>query len=259
VLPGKGHLLVKAHANDYIAVQTTDNELEKGNRTGYPLYPDALVACDLKAGDRPHDLRVTVRRGVTLAGRLVTAEGKPVEHAVMLCWNQVHPYMMHGGNPVEVQGGRFELHGCDPKTSYEVFFLAPALSLGGVARLSAEQAGTGPMRVVLSPCGRASVRLVNKEGKPVRGFEPTFQLTVRPGRTQDGGRLYADVAWVEVIDPLHYPRGTPRSDDGGRVELPDLIPGATYRIYGYGSRQVREFKVKPAEHLRLRDLAVYEE
>ena len=76
------------------------------------------------------------------------------------------------------------------------------------------------------------------------------------------GRLLADQAGLTLIDPLNYKTG-PVSDADGRITLPALIPGATYRIIDYPTRrdpsglQLRkEFTVKPGEALDLGDIRI---
>ncbi len=71
----------------------------------------------------------------------------------------------------------------------------------------------------------------------------------------------ADEDFVAEFDRVHYPKGL-ISDDRGMLDLPALIPGATYRIYDgtmgeAGTPRLRkEFTVKPGETLDLGDVLI---
>ncbi len=87
-----------------------------------------------------------------------------------------------------------------------------------------------------------------------------------PGMTFDKAeqaQLAADEAPYANIDRKHY--GTDlRADPEGRITLPDLIPGALYRLCDLSVRndadkgiQVRkEFTVKPGETLDLGEIRI---
>jgi hypothetical protein len=82
VLPGPGHLLVTAATNDYVHVEIGTKKLY-GQRVNpdWRNYYDSLVALNLKPQAGPHEVKVTLRRGVTLAGQVVGPDGNPVA-----CW-----------------------------------------------------------------------------------------------------------------------------------------------------------------------------
>jgi hypothetical protein len=77
--------------------------------------------------------------------------------------------------------------------------------------------------------------------------------------------LAADEAALTRIDPVHY-RTAPVADAQGRLTLPALIPGATYRITdrsavvardaGDGPQVRREFAVGPGENVELGDVLI---
>jgi hypothetical protein len=75
--------------------------------------------------------------------------------------------------------------------------------------------------------------------------------------------LGADRAYLPWVDPRHYPYPPRRTDADGRIELPDLIPGALYRISDRTTvndpkrMQIRkDFTVKPGETVDLGDILV---
>ena len=139
----------------------------------------------------------------------------------------------HHGN---VRNGRFEIHGLDPDTEVPVYFLDPKRKLGGVVNLSGKSAAGGPVTVRLEPCGAAKARVVDPGGKPVAGRLPRGFITmvVTPGpplslAKDKAGLLSADEDDLTSVDPVNYANALV-SDADGRITLPVLIPGATYRF-----------------------------
>ena len=133
--------------------------------------------------------------------------------------------------------------------------------------LTGKSAAGGPITVRLEPCGMAKARLVNLSGNPVAAYRAYVELVVTPGPVSGGkmdveGRLAADHGRISVIDQTNY-RGNPVSDIQGRIALPALIPGATYRIIDYttardevGPQIRKEFSVKPGEDVELGDILI---
>ncbi len=101
---------------------------------------------------------------------------------------------------------------------------------------------------------------------------PYLQLLITPGTHSffkpdpvELAKLEADAAFMPNIDPKHYQRPNgPVTDAEGRITLPDLIPGALYRISDCSTRndqdkgvQIRkDFTVKPGETLDLGDILI---
>ena len=80
---------------------------------------------------------------------------------------------------------------------------------------------------------------------------------------RDRDELSADADFMANVDRKHYWDG-PLTDAEGRVTLPDLIPGALYRIIDFstvndqdkGIQIRRDFTVKPGETLDLGDILI---
>jgi hypothetical protein len=124
------------------------------------------------------------------------------------------------------------LSGLAPGEEYNVLFLDQKRKLGAVATL---RAGMENPRIVLQPCGKATMRFVDPDGQPVRDVNPTVQLVVTPGlyqfdtQARARGELAADADFIANVDRLNHP-GNEQTDADGRLEIDALIPGATYRV-----------------------------
>ena len=78
---GPGHLLVQGPSADYLHLTTSNVEMGVGLRPSFHLYPDAHAVLDIKDGEAPRPLELRLHRGVTVAGRVVAPDGKPVAEA----------------------------------------------------------------------------------------------------------------------------------------------------------------------------------
>src|SRR5262249_27958726 len=114
VLPGPGHLLVKAAASEYIIVETSDGEIETGTPGGPRVYPAGLLALDAPAGAGV-DTTITLRRGGSMRGQVVDPDGRPAVDAGY--------FTRFGMELTPAEDGRFELKGLDPDKPTTVYFL----------------------------------------------------------------------------------------------------------------------------------------
>jgi hypothetical protein len=151
-------------------------------------------------------VKVELRRAVTIKGRVVGPDGKPVENALVFIPRELAPpsqqlglYRVIGLPPdaqitaVQVREGVFELSNCDPDKTYRVFLLSGKVQgelalwdpirispesvvnrqiaaknpLGAVANLSAKEANGKPVEVKLAECTSAEVLFVDAKGKAV--------------------------------------------------------------------------------------------
>ena len=172
----------------------------------------------------------------------------------------------------KVSNGRFEIRGLAPDAEVPVYFLEPERKLGAVVNLSVKSAAGGPVTVRLEPCGSARAWLVDPDGKPVA--KPVAQPEHHDGRDPRSRQqhfpndkatslLSADEGGLTEVDPINYETEL-APDAGGRITLPVLIPGATYRFIDYtmyvrgqtGPEIRKEFTVKPGEKLNLGDIRI---
>src|SRR5262249_33718212 len=114
---GPGHLLVQGPTADYLHVETSPSAMGIGLRPSFHMYPDADAVLDIKDGEATHPLDLRLRRGVTVSGRVLMPDGKPVAKAFAI-GRSYTPYQedafplmpFNGVAPrMEVTDGRFEI------------------------------------------------------------------------------------------------------------------------------------------------------
>jgi RNA polymerase sigma factor (sigma-70 family) len=276
---GIGHLLCEAGDKKFIHQTISVNELLLGRPGGSRRYFHAVMPLTLEAGKDVKDLVVRLRRGVTLRGRLEGPGGQAVRRAVVFCpgelvmpdtevFSTFHPA---GGNiprVLIVQDGTFELAGCDPDRTYRIFVLDIPASLrfdpakgpaeatvivnrlllaearqryGAAIDLSAQKASGKPVAVQLQACGSAEARFVDGQAKPVKTMA-WLELVVTPregtaGREPEVIVLGSPHEWPPKVRPFV-------PDAQGRVRMPALIGGATYRLRVYGAGEGRAVQVE---------------
>ena len=234
------------------------------------MYSHAYAALDLKPGMGSQEVNLVVRRGATVEGRVVGPDGQPVRDAWIFSRLILDPSRgawmdWTGSYHGKVRNGRFEIRGLAPDAEVPVYFLEPERKLGAVVNLSAKSAAGGPVTVRLEPCGSARAWLVDPDGKPVAKpvRELSITMVVTPGPARNNfpndkatGLLSADEGDLTEVDPINYETEL-APDADGRITLPVLIPGATYRFIDYtmfvrgqtGPEIRKEFTVKPGQKL----------
>jgi RNA polymerase sigma factor (sigma-70 family) len=264
---GPGHLLVQAPSADYLHVSTSN--VEMGSRIGpsFHMYPDAHAVLDIKDGEATHPIELRLQRGVTVAGRVVAPDGKPVSEAFAFgrsyVWypERAYPMTLGSGTPpqIEVKDGRFEVPGCDPEKPVTFYFLDVKDHLGGTAEISGRLAAKGPITVRLRPTASASILLKGPGDKvpdyyEARGQLAGLRLVITPGPDiEEINKNIFDVIPGDFVyqinldfDPDHLPQPGP----DGRITLRNLIPGAPYRF------RSREFTPEPGQTVDLGEVVV---
>jgi hypothetical protein len=233
-----------------------------GHAPWFYLYPHAHAVLDLEPRVAEHSVELKLRRGVTITGRVVGPDGRPIAEASAF-GRSYTPYReytfplvaFNGEVPgIDVKDGRFEIPGCDPEKPGTFYFIDLKDGLGGVAEVSGKSAASGPVTVRLQPTAKARFRLTGPDGKPAAGREPEWpyglNLIITPGphflELKNNNLTAGDFAEQVVIDPIHD-RGL-RSGPDGVVTMINLIPGAPYRFRG------REFTPEPGQTVDLGDV-----
>jgi hypothetical protein len=224
---------------------------------GDPAYYHGIVEVETKQGDREREVNITLRRGVTIKGRLVGPDGKPPVRAVLFVSGH-RPRNDKILHPTEVRDGSFEVRGLDPDRKYRLLFLdhphpvrllmsaeaipsygqlwlrpllGPENKNGASVEVS-PKAVRGDLTVRLGPCGKARVRFVDPAGKPLAGYAPWLQLVVTPGppayKALEDKTLAAEV--ITLTGRYGGQGDDMRTDADGWATFEGLIPGATYRV-----------------------------
>ncbi len=274
-LPGPGTLFVMGPSDDFVLQSLGKPVLDTGRQPGLSTYSHASMALDLKPGIDRKDIHVKLRPGVTVMGQVIGPDDQPVPDAWIFSQIIMRPSggsrVWHGGyHNTTARDGHFEVHGLAPDVSVAVQFLDPRRKLGTTAVLSGKSAAAGPVKIRLEPCASARARIVNPGGEPFAGSLPSRSLTMdvsaRPPVSDMNGKtgplVVTDAGNLDWVDPINYEKPV-AADADGRVVLPVLIPGATYRfttrVAGQGpivQRLLREFTVKPGETLDLGEIVI---
>jgi hypothetical protein len=267
VEPRPGYLSVQAPGEDY-QVQAISSRRFTGANQGLNrrLYAHAFVPYDPGPGAEPPEIRIALRRGATVRFRLIGPDDRPIPDVWVYSRAVLGPTAISSGrawpppwNEVALRG-HFEIHGLDRDTEVPVHFLQPESKLGATVRVSGKMAGQGPVTVRLEPCGQAMARLVGPDGRPVTGqtLGAIVMMVVTPGPPPFPKESKEEIPRAEEdllgrLDPLNHGRGL-FADAQGRIVLPALIPGATYRLIARGVN--REFTVGPGEAVELGDVLI---
>jgi RNA polymerase sigma factor (sigma-70 family) len=271
VPPGKGHLLVFGPTGDYVLAEIGSRRLFNDRPGGQRYRAHAIIPYEVKAGDPPREVAAALRPGATIQGRIEGPDGQTVTGAFVITALRVeptHPSWLARDQMIPARDGRFELHGLDPRGSARISVLDPDHEWGATVDISGKPAGED-LTIRLQPCGRARVRFVAPDGRPVTRPEAVFEFVATPGRSAYGRRgqagldeLAADADFLANVDRKHY-WDDPRTDADGRFTMISLIPGALYRISDFstvnqekGIQVRKDFTVGPGETVDLGDILI---
>jgi protocatechuate 3,4-dioxygenase beta subunit len=294
--PGPGNLFINGPNADYV-FKEIGNQMTSADPRPHRMYAHAHAVLDLKPGVDANEIHVALRRGVTVKGEVRGPVNEPVPNAsmispVILDRKRLVETIIFTGFQRATREGQFELHGLDPEVEVPVYFIDPARKLGAFVKLSGKSialmtianrgvklsakiafpeksAVRGPIMIGLEPCGAAQARIVDPEGEPVAGHLPrgiAIMMVVSPGAPANAARFNASLRFAEElrvssVDPINH-KAQLVCDAEGRLTVPALIPGATYRVIDStagreADPQVRkEFTVKPGETIDLGDIKI---
>jgi len=266
VFPGPGTLLVHAAEKSYILEEIGSRELERGEPGGTRMYAHAFQKIDPTAGEPLEALRIALKPGASVKGTLTDAEGNPIDHALVVSRLKILPLSPRWrGFPDESLSGRFEINGLPDGEEYPVYFLDPKNRLGATAMISTKNASP---TIALEPCGSATARFVDPDGKPVSGgLRLGLHMVVTPGKPKHDfqavrrGETVADEDFISNVDEANY-RPALTTNAKGEMTFPVLIPGARYRFISYvdgNPRVASEFVAKSGETYDMGDVEVHVE
>ena len=91
---------------------------------GERSYYHAAAAVQVKEKETEKEVNFTLRRGVTIKGKFVGPDGKPVKSAVGCSSATIlRSFREHPCTPTQELDGRFEVRGLDPDKKYRLLFL----------------------------------------------------------------------------------------------------------------------------------------
>jgi RNA polymerase sigma factor (sigma-70 family) len=240
----------------------TPEDLVPGVKEGGKHYfrPDGWVQIDVRIERLTPEAKITLHRSA-LEGRLLSADGSPAAKARMYYRRRTKDWRVPAS---EVSNGSFRLPLPDLDTQCRVLFLDAENGQGAAADFSGKQSGGEPAVIRLSPCGSATVRFVDSQGKPLANYRPLVWALVPPVEVVfypkdmmeiQSRHLRADGSvWLGHMDRKNYETGPVTAADG-RVTLPNLIPGATYRISQFSDMRV-DFTVQSAKNTTVGDIVI---
>ena len=220
-LPGRGIVAVKSFDQTYrVGVGVDRLSVQPGARSdrsyGLPTY-NAIDPREFEAVaevDPPADVLEAGRdflleRGMSLTVQVVEPDGKPLTE-VMAEGRSAVPRM---GDTNLHEQTRFQVVGLDPKVSRTVVFEHRIRKLGATLVIKpGDLANAGERIVTLRPCATVTGRLVDAEGKPVRGG---IERHMYYGANNEEST---------VFQPENL-------DADGRFRIDDLAPGAKYTLW----------------------------
>jgi RNA polymerase sigma factor (sigma-70 family) len=218
----------RGRGKDFVLSSVGSGQLQSGQPGGFRRYFHAILPLNLKPQAGPKKLTLTVRRGVTLKGKVVGPDGKAVPAGILFGPGELFqppPAIVPSTKPIAeppgswnipsaalLKDGRFELSGCDPDRTYRVSVLGfpkenkllPVGLIRGntVGRILSQEVGNG------KNCLGAAVEISARKaaGKPL-----TIKLapcgSARTRLVDEKGKLVqVQYAWLElVVSPRQGP------------------------------------------------------
>jgi hypothetical protein len=124
--------------------------------------------------------------------------------------------------------------------------------------LTREESGGKP--IVLAPCGKVRMRIVDDKGKPIPGFMPFVFIVVTPGAPMTHHFEPNQPLWLDSMNWWGVIGGQPQKTGAdGRVTFGGMIPGATYQVSypgGIGWTSGHEFHIRPGETTDIGDIVL---
>jgi RNA polymerase sigma factor (sigma-70 family) len=176
-LPGPGLVAAEVPSSDFIRVAVT------GPGTNRPsnARPHGFTWIDVPVEKNKEitDVRVTLRKGVTLEARIVGPDNLPVDVASGFCAEFVESQFAGSAFPRAILDGQFQLEGADPDRNYRVFFIHPKHKLGAVAELKYDP--KVPAVVQLQPTATARGTMLDEKARLLEGTQVLAWIDLTKG------------------------------------------------------------------------------
>ena len=187
--------------------------------------------------DREVSVDIFVDRGETTEIEIVDPQGEAVRGAFIA---EMTDRMY---NAFRTPEARNTIYALDPDKPRTIYILHPTRHLAGRATLTGKEPEV--VRVSLKPTGTLSGRVLLPNGAPMKNAIVGFAV--------DGPER-------ELYEQVASRHERPRTDDGGRFRIENVLPGMTFRLgFLHGSdgyRQKKSQTLKTGEHLDLETVAL---
>ena len=258
-IPGPGILWVKARDSNKYKRVDPQGLTAKLDLDGWPSAPTHAFAQVNPIDGEPKTLHyeMTINTGVSRAGSIVDADGKPLSGTRTVGLNDSE-------NPTLLPTAEFNATGLSDRRKRAVVFLHEEKNLGAV--LAARGDSEKPLSVVLQPLGQLSGRIVDDDGKPLANRKVIVLLYLDPKKFDN---LPIELLSTNNVNSLHSGawkdftarEATTAADGAFRID--GLIPGEHYDLYaglgkvttgGSVSHQYPKFTVEPGKEKAVGDL-----
>jgi RNA polymerase sigma factor (sigma-70 family) len=262
VLPGPGHIAVYYTPRDgeYTHHVRTRSEIFGHSRLGSFWTANGFIKLNAPLQGSPPEQTVKLDPARTLHGRLLDSDDKPVAKArlaVRTLSSDLHRESgiaeehregsLQLGPTLHVKDGRFELPGCDPTVRYRMYVLDEKNHRAATTLLDGKHPDEKPLTIRWQPCGSATARLVDAEGKPTARYPvPIWVNEALKSDNRDAGKMRTAAPFTDVIVTTQE----------GKAKLDNLVPGVTYLLLEPDGKEVKAFRVAPGGHAELGDLMV---
>ena len=107
---------------DFVLKEIDSNRLYQDKPGGQRYYAHAIIPYEARSGDQPHEISASLRRGLTIKGRVEGPDGQTVIDASLLTTLLIKPTnpFWRGNQQTLVRDGRFEVHGLAPEGTTRV-------------------------------------------------------------------------------------------------------------------------------------------
>jgi hypothetical protein len=262
--PGQGNLLVNCTSADFV-LHKFSKELLLGNAvadlTSQSAFANQPLDVPLSADEVSVEL--SIERGVTVQGNVVGADGTIPQQIDIYCLSAAG---LRTDATTSINrswpnfNGHLKIRGIPASGKVLAFLFDRAGHQGKSLQLKGSDAER-PYNVRLDKCANATLRFLDVHDDPVPGYMPmgSISLLWLPGDVLAGNTSSEDLVAPEITRQSEIDNASRKlvSDETGRVIIPNLIPGAIYKLDLPPTEGVpREIKLRPGENLELPPIVI---
>lgn len=269
VLPGQGHLMVKAPTSEFISQPISRGDLIWGRPASSYYSVEGLREIDLRPSQSPVEISLVLQKGHEVTGTISGPNGEEIDKALLL--STAHsPLWINKANfrPQPILDGRWAVSGLDSAfRPSRISFFDREHEWGATVQLPQYDREDSDYDIRLMPCGSATVRLVDEKNKPwvncsfIRGKQPLGMILVEGVSPTPFDPDFLAVGpdsihWL--MEELAYSKYRDlKTDKDGKIVFPCLIPGAQYVFYRFAAERRRfytegkAFRIEPGQNIDL--------